>query len=604
MNLSDQQIADNFEKVIGQLEQQAQDAFYISSYDAFLSEYVPLADCHRYYFSGFSGSVAELLILGKSHGHKVLLFVDGRYHQQADQERAGDFVEVVKCSMNDSLEKRLIDYAKRAGVKKLAIEGDRTTLSFYQKLQHHFEVKLTDSGQLLAPVIGYQAPSFRGEIRHLAAEFFDDSFETKLCQLLAPSQALWITSLDQIAWLSNTRSYSIPYQSTFCAKALALRKQERGHLYLFLFSPHPISEELKNSDSLKFIDCTDGQKFCAATFLKELKNLAQQYQKDLNSLFLQEQEVSALDFQWLAELFGKKVQPAEMTINSLQKCKTAAEVQGFEVSFQAASKAIFSTFNQLITDCAGAQKDKWSEALFKEKLEQAYQSSGALAQSFASIVGVGENAAIIHYSKAKNSREIKQGELLLVDSGAFYQAGLATDCTRTMLVGSGLQKASAEQKKLYTLVLKGLLEAQHSVFPEGTLGTQIDCLSRRYLWQEGLDYAHGTGHGVGVNVHEAGYRLSAISQTPLVEGLVGSIEPGVYLPTELGIRLENVVVVEAYQNKRDLLGRKLLSFRPLNYIGYDTRLIARELLSAQQLQWLDEYHRICQKHGTYFDFDV
>jgi Xaa-Pro aminopeptidase len=167
---------------------------------------------------------------------------------------------------------------------------------------------------------------------------------------------------------------------------------------------------------------------------------------------------------------------------------------------------------------------------------------------------------------------------------------MATDCTRT-IVPAG--KPDPEQTKNYTLVLKGLLSLMMTKFDEGILGNELDALARSALQKEGLNYAHGTGHGVGVNVHESGYSIRPESVTPMQEDLVGSIEPGCYIPGKAGIRLENIASV-----KREESGK--LGFETLVYIGFWPDLIDRKLLTEQELSFLDQYEAQCEKRGRSF----
>jgi Xaa-Pro aminopeptidase len=185
---------------------------------------------------------------------------------------------------------------------------------------------------------------------------------------------------------------------------------------------------------------------------------------------------------------------------------------------------------------------------------------------------------------------LRPNELILLDSGGFYESGYATDCTRTILSG-GIP--TTKQKEIYTLVLKGLLQVQNAVFAPGTNGACLDALARQPMLKFGYTYAHGTGHGVGVNVHEAGYSITPMSQLPMREGLIGSVEPGIYLPGIGGVRLENVVVVEKHPAHQHLL-----HFRPLNFVGFDHQLIDYDLLTPDEKKWLVDYEKECELRGT------
>jgi Xaa-Pro aminopeptidase len=208
--------------------------------------------------------------------------------------------------------------------------------------------------------------------------------------------------------------------------------------------------------------------------------------------------------------------------------------------------------------------------------------------SFPTISAAGANGAIVHYRVSPSSdRLLTQGELYLVDSGGQYLDG-TTDVTRTVVVG----EATAEMRQRFTLVLKGHIAIATARFPRGTTGSQLDALARQAMWRAGLDYDHGTGHGVGyyLGVHEGPQRISKLpSGIPLQPGMIVSNEPGYYKPGAYGIRIENLVAVCAVETPpggdQDLLGFETLTLAPI-----DRSLIDLELLDRAELAWLDEYH--------------
>ena len=218
------------------------------------------------------------------------------------------------------------------------------------------------------------------------------------------------------------------------------------------------------------------------------------------------------------------------------------------------------------------------------KVEQGY-----IEPSFATISALGPNAAMCHYNHEEVSTPRRLGEdpLYLIDSGAHYFDG-TTDITRTVLVGPGL---SDEMKNMFTLVLKGHIALSTLIFPKGTSGQQLDAIARRPLWDYGLDYAHGTGHGVGhlLSVHEGPQQISLRrSNVPLQAGMIISDEPGFYKENAYGIRLENLLVV---QNCSQPGLSHMLCFSPLTLVPFDKRIINTELLSDKEIDWLNDYHQ-------------
>jgi Xaa-Pro aminopeptidase len=272
---------------------------------------------------------------------------------------------------------------------------------------------------------------------------------------------------------------------------------------------------------------------------------------------------------------------------SLHADKNKVELSEFAKAFDSSDRAIWRSLNWL-KDRA-ARGEKVSERDFKETVSECYREEGMVGHSFNTISAFGSNGSIIHYGKASPEVFYRPGDLALLDSGAYYHSGLATDCTRTILASG---TASAKQIAMYTAVLKGLLRALYATFDEGTPGKAIDALARGAVRESGFEYAHGTGHGIGVNVHEGCYSLTPTSEVPMVAGRVGSIEPGVYLPGEGGVRLENAVVVEPVAQ-----GSKRLRFRSLVFIGFDHGLIAHSQLSSEERNWLRSYEEECARRG-------
>jgi Xaa-Pro aminopeptidase len=206
--------------------------------------------------------------------------------------------------------------------------------------------------------------------------------------------------------------------------------------------------------------------------------------------------------------------------------------------------------------------------------------------SFPTIAGTGPNGAIVHYRVTrKSNRRIMQGDLLLIDSGAQYEDG-TTDVTRTIAVGT----PSDEMRDRFTRVLRGHIAIARAVFPDGSTGAQLDTLARQFLWQVGVDYEHGTGHGVGsyLSVHEGPARISKLGTTPLKRGMILSNEPGYYKTDAYGIRIENLELVST----AEIAGaeKPMNAFETLTLAPIDRRLIDVKMLSAEELDWLNAYH--------------
>ncbi len=265
------------------------------------------------------------------------------------------------------------------------------------------------------------------------------------------------------------------------------------------------------------------------------------------------------------------------------KIKTEEEIQVIKSSFDRANAAIAETIRK--TKEIVGKGESFSELDFYQLANDTYKEFGAIDNSFNTIAAFGPNASIIHYSDPSNQVLAKQGEFILFDSGALFESGFSTDTTRTFVCGG---TPSAKHKQIYTLVLKGLLQCQYAIFPEGTPGSSLDMLARQPLYKAGFDYAHGTGHGVGIGVHEGGAGISSRYTKPLKVGNLVSIEPGIYLPGFGGVRLENVALVK---NHPDLPG--MLCFESLVKVPFEEKLVDRSLLNSDELKWLEHYHSLC-----------
>jgi len=265
--------------------------------------------------------------------------------------------------------------------------------------------------------------------------------------------------------------------------------------------------------------------------------------------------------------------------------KNKTELNGARKAHKRDGAALCNFLSWLATH---TQTSKLTERQAQDKLTEYRNSTGKLVdQSFGTISASGPNAALPHYHvTGKSGRTLQHNQIFLIDSGGQYRDG-TTDITRTVIIGNATQ----DMREKFTLVLKGMIAVSTARFPEGTTGAQIDTLARAALWQHGLDFDHGTGHGVGsfLSVHEGPARISKAGNVALRPGMILSNEPGYYRPGHFGIRIENLLIV---QNPRKRHGqeRPMLSFETLSYVPIDKNLIDSKLLTRAELQWLDAYH--------------
>ena len=567
------------------MKKQGLDSFYLSSSDIFLNEYVPLEECHRYYLSGFTGSTSELIV---QRDGKAVLFVDGRYYEQADIECDPELVHVFKVPYGISLRQAMREVIAAKNLKSMGVEGDRIDLSLYNEFKTQTKITAFNNSEL-SKVINFKTTTFDKKIRELPLKLVGESTKEKLERILKPGEAFFISALDSIAWLTNMRRHELPSQSTFRSKALATREG------VYLLMEH-IEGEIK-SDS---INLSVGKFAELENFFELINEYEGDWKKragleanEIETVYYSANSTNTADYIKLAAHFGenKLVNKPEGLV-PYQAIKNAAELASMQDSFNKGDTAIFQTISWVKENVKNGVK--FSELDFYHKTNEFYKMNGALDQSFNTISAIGANSSIIHFSSPSADIAFKKDELVLLDSGGYFESGYATDTTRSFLSGG---TASARQKEIYTLVLKSILHTMNATFPDGSWGAVVDGVARQPIFSAGLNYNHGTGHGVGINVHEGGYRLSTTSNIPLKEHTVGSIEPGIYIPGFGGVRLENVATVSRHPQHKNML-----HFKNMVYVGFDHDLIDTNMLSEEEETWLEEYEQECKKRGRSFKY--
>ncbi len=498
-NLKNEEIIKNISAIQAYMKKNGYDYFYISSSDPYLNEYVPLENCHRYYLTGFDGSTAEALVPVEG---KVKLYVDGRYHEQADLQVNQQYIEVRKVKPDEGNLNLLIADLKKSTFTILGYEADRTSLNFSRRLSKEFKTKPLLKGEL-AEVISFKSLPPLKMVEFVKKEYRGKDTIEKINQIIKnDSQAYFLTSLDSIAWISNCRGYHLPNQSCFMSRALMTKNK----VYIFVDKDCPVSNEAKNQTYLEFINI-DYKDF--STKMSEIKN-----NLILSEIIFSPGLINSGDYLILKECFGEKLlMEVEDALVPFHSIKENAEMEEIRKSFKRSDKAIFETINWVREKLN--QNEQISELDFYYKADEFYKNVGAIDQSFKTIAAVGANSSIIHFGSSSQDTIVQNDSLMLLDSGAYYEGGFATDTTRAFFANPIKTKPSSKQKEIYTLVLKGLLNALTATFKEGTRGMFIDTLARNPILRAGYDYAHGTGHGVGHfgSVHEGPLGISRLSKT-------------------------------------------------------------------------------------------
>ncbi|MBC7396149.1 MAG: M24 family metallopeptidase [Bdellovibrionales bacterium] len=270
--------------------------------------------------------------------------------------------------------------------------------------------------------------------------------------------------------------------------------------------------------------------------------------------------------------------------------KTTEEMATIRTAFIRSSRAIAKT---LRFGKAESQKRNYSETELASHLYEEYANEKAVALSFKTISGAGPHSAIVHYSTPSSTSYFKKGDLALLDSGAYYEEGFCTDCTRGFFVGGGDSGIKPEkwQKEIYTATLKAAIQVFMHPVESALSGKDVDAMIRGQVKEAGYDYLHGTGHGVGIHVHEDGIRLSTLSPYPQSVHACVSVEPGIYLKDKGGVRIENIALLHPE-------GPNRLRYENVVFVGYDWDLIDVKLLNDEEKTYLKDYETQCQLLGT------
>ncbi|QJB70864.1 aminopeptidase P family protein [Parasphingorhabdus halotolerans] len=553
-----------------QMAKDGLDGFVVPICDEHMSEYVGDYAQRLAWLTGFGGSAGSAVVLKD----KAAIFVDGRYTIQVRDQVDGKLYEYVGTADHS-----LIDWLGNNAPEGATIGYDAWLHT--QDWAKSASAKLQKAGAKLMAVQTNPIDAVWEDQPEPSLAKLDvqpDEFAGKSSADKRADIADWlmdegldatvIAALDSVAWAFNIRGQDI--SNTPVPRGYAIVKKD-GSAELFV-APEKLTDDVRvhlgNAVSLR-----DYAEF--ETALSEYRG--QKVGVD------PERSVSAI-FEQLENAGATIIKKRDPTILA-KAIKNETEINGHKAA-QARDGAALTRFLHWFSENALNDQDELSVAA---KLAEFRGQSDKLRDlSFRTISGAGPNGALCHYSvNEETNRKIETGTLYLVDSGGQYRDG-TTDVTRTMAVG----EPTPEMIKRYTQVLQGHIALAKAVFPKGTVGGQLDILARQYLWADGVDYAHGTGHGVGayLSVHEGPQRIAAFGGfgEPLVAGMICSNEPGYYKTDAFGIRIENLILVE----KREINGAEqdMLGFETLTYAPLDRRLIDVAMLSDAQRQWVDDYH--------------
>ncbi len=545
--------------------------FVIPRADQQQNEYVAPSEERLAWLTGFTGSAGIAVVLSK----EAAVFVDGRYTLQAAKQVDGKAWGVAP----------LVDPPPETWLEQHLVAGDRLgfdpwlhTSAAAERLaatcaKAGAELVAVESNPLDSVWTERPAPPL-GPVAVHGTPFSGEAEADKLGRIRGEiaklgADALVLSDSHAVAWTFNIRGADVSHTPLPLSYALVPRE---GRPTVFI--DH---RKLSNSARDHLEHNADVCEPDALT--PQLTELAQR-----GASIALDSATAADALSRLIAGAGGKVLRGNDPVALLKAVKNTTEIEGTRAAHRRDAAALARFLAWIDRE---APSGALTEIDTVEALETFRRDTGALKDvSFPTIAGTGANGAIVHYRVTrKTNRRIVPGDLLLIDSGAQYEDG-TTDVTRTIAVG----QPTPEMRDRFTRVLRGHIAIARAIFPDGTTGAQLDSFARQYLWQAGLDFEHGTGHGVGsyLSVHEGPARISKLGTTPLKRGMILSNEPGYYKTDAFGIRIENLELVVA----ADIAGaeKPMNGFETLTLAPIDRRLIDLSMLSENELAWLDDYH--------------
>lgn len=564
-------ISDRVENLRQLMRKHKIDAYIVPSFDAHQSEYVAEHWKCRQWISGFTGSAGTVVITLDEAG----LWTDGRYYIQAEKQLEGTGIKLFRMvdpgvpSYTEWLQETL----KEESI--VGFDGNVFSIDMFRNMKKAFESKriLLKTDQDLINELWEDRPEipedpiFVHEVKFAGKSRTEKIMEVRKMMKHKGANYYLITSLDDIAWLLNIRGNDVPNNPVVTSNVIIAQ----GKCYLFVDAgktPNEVKLELE-AEGIEFKPYNEVQQVLQGLTSKDtiIFDTSKTNISLYNAMGKNSKKVECPNI--TTQLKGTK---NEIEIENLKRCEIKDGVAMVK-------------FIKWLKEYVG--KEEISEISANEKLEGLRkQQEYFFGPSFDTIAGYKDHAAMMHYKAAKETQyQLKKEGLFLVDSGGQYLDG-TTDTTRTIVLG----KLTEEEKRDFTLVLKAHISISMAKFLYGATGSSLDILARQPIWQQGLDYKCGTGHGVGffLNVHEGPQAIRKETNSVVLEkGMVITNEPGIYLEGKYGIRIENMMIVA--QDEKTEFGQ-FMRFEPITYCPIDLYGINKAMLSESEKKWLNDYH--------------
>lgn len=565
------EIKRRLEALRGEMRKRNLDAWYISGTDPHNSEYLPERWQTRAFISGFTGSYGLVVVTQQ----EAALWTDSRYFIQAEDELSGTGIAMMKLRVPDAVSPEQWLSKKCPKGARVGVDSNTLTVQGYRNLRNILkenDIRLIETSDLFQYIWEDRPLDSPSPVLALGKEIAGISRKRKLSMLfdeIKSKGANWnlITMLDEVSWAFNLRGSDVSYNPVFIGYGLIGENEK-----LLFVDPKKISGEIRKEleeDGIQLMNYSD-----ISDYLGKIQGAK-----------------VLLDPASAAYALHEKIKEHNQVIEttsvvSLKKAtKNKTELDGFRIAMKQDGVALIEFLYWLENTIDKQVLTEYEVGVRLREFRS--QRDGFVGESFPPIVGYREHGAIVHLSVGEDDAlPLESNGILLFDSGGQYKFG-TTDITRTVALG----QVSDQTRTDYTLVLKGMIALSSAVFPYGTLGAHLDILARGPLWANQLNYGHGTGHGVGhyLNVHEGPMSIRQEFNAHKIEpGHVLSNEPALYREGKYGIRTENLITcVDLGESE---YGR-FLGFETLTLCPIDTKLIKQELLSRDEKDWLNEYHK-------------
>jgi Xaa-Pro aminopeptidase len=553
------------------MEDKGLHAFIIPSTDSHLSEYPALHWASREWISGFTGSAGIVVVTREKAG----LWTDSRYFLQAASELDDTGIELFKDGLPQTpgIEEWLASELREGDY--VGIDGNVYAAKEAFSLTHKLNIKglylISDYDPF--DTIWHDRPEIpKNPFFVLPGKYTGEPAQKKIARICDAvekngAESLLVASLDTIAWIFNIRGNDVKCNPVTVSYAYISRRET-----VLFIDPKKLSDE--TSDYLKAEGVTIAEYSKVYDYVSKIKA----------SVCLDSSKITFSLYNTIPT--ENRIVDIPSPADLMKSIKNEAEIQGFNNAMERDGVALVRFFMWLEK---AVPEGGVTEIMIPEKLVE-YRSlqDNFVGESFDTISGYGPNGAIVHYHVSpESSVEVKPEGFLLVDSGAQYFDG-TTDITRTVAVGP----LTDQMKKDYTMVLKGHINLATAIYPQGTRGSQLDILARKSMWDNGINYLHGTGHGIGhfLNVHE-GPQSIRMNENPttLQIGMVTSNEPGLYRAGKYGIRTENLILT---QHEMTTEFGDFYSFETLTLCPIDTTPVVKDMLTKEEIVWLNEYHKL------------